>query len=84
MQLKIIKDICPTPERRVYVDMDGLLPYFEKRFMLCHHKDMLCGDFLIDDRDKHSSSEFQCEGIPFNSPVFSGWQITQVYLASSI
>ena len=53
---------------------------FEKRLILSHHKDLLRGDFLIDDRDKHGASEFQGEWIQFGSPEFPDWDEVEDYL----
>ena len=55
---------------------------FTKKLILCHHKDLLLGDFLIDDRDKHGTSSFQGEWIHFGSPQFPDWSIVEIYLNS--
>ena len=53
---------------------------FKKRLILSHHKDLLRGDFLIDDWDKHGTSEFQGEWIQFGSPQFPDWDVVEEYL----
>ncbi len=44
-----------------------------KRLILTHHKDLLCGDFLIDDRDAHGASSFGEGFIQFGSERFPDW-----------
>ena len=43
---------------------------FKKRLILSHHKDLVIGDYLIDDWDKHGTSDFQGKWIRFGSPEF--------------
>ena len=53
---------------------------FEKRLILSHHKDLLRGDFLIDDWDKHGTSDFQGKWIQFGSQEFPDWAAVEEYL----
>ena len=53
---------------------------FHKRVILTHHKDMLKGDFLIDDRGKNGTSEFQGEWIHFGSEKFPDWDAVLEHL----
>ena len=53
---------------------------FEKRLILCHHKDLLRGDFLVDDWDKHGTSDFQGKWIQFGSQEFPDWAAVEEYL----
>jgi len=53
---------------------------FEKKLILSHHKELLCGDFLIDDWDKHGTSGFQGEWIQFGSKQFPDWNAVEKYL----
>ena len=53
---------------------------FEKKLILSHHKELLRGDFLIDDWDKHGTSKFQGEWIQFGSPEFPDWNAVEQYL----
>ena len=53
---------------------------FKKRLILSHHKDLLRGDFLIDDWDKHGTSSFQGEWIQFGSTEFPDWPAVEEYL----
>jgi len=45
-----------------------------KRLILTHHKDLNCGDYLIDDRKKNGASEFQGKLIQFGSEEFPDWE----------
>ena len=53
---------------------------FHKRVILTHHKDLLKGDFLIDDRGKNGTSEFQGEWIHFGSEKFPDWDAVLEHL----
>ena len=53
---------------------------FEKKLILSHHKELLRGDFLIDDWDKHGTSKFQGEWIRFGSSQFPDWDTVEDYL----
>ena len=51
-----------------------------KRVILSHHKDLLKGDYLIDDRPNHGSDAFEGEWIPFGSERFPDWATVLKYL----
>ena len=53
---------------------------FHKRLILSHRKDLLQGDYLIDDRGKNGTSEFAGEWIQFGSERFPDWQSVVSYL----
>ncbi len=53
---------------------------FYKRLILSHHKDLLQGDFLIDDRHKHGAKDFQGEWIQYGSEQFPDWDAIIDYL----
>ena len=55
---------------------------FEKRLIITHRKDLLNGDYLIDDWDKHGASEFNGEWIQFGSAKFPDWKAVETYLNS--
>lgn len=57
---------------------------FRKKLILSHHKELLRGDFLIDDRDKNGTLEFQGEWIHFGSPQFPDWDTIEKYLENKI
>lgn len=51
-----------------------------KRLILCHRKDLLRGDFLVDDRTVNGASEFEGEHIHFGTGQFPTWEIVVSYL----
>ncbi len=53
---------------------------FHKRLIITHRKDLLDGDYLIDDRGKNGASEFKGEWIKFGSPEFPDWESILKYL----
>ena len=54
----------------------------KKRIIISHRKDLLRGDFLVDDRPKHGAIEFQGEWIQFGSEKFPTWDTVEKYLVS--
>lgn len=53
---------------------------FHKRVILSHHKELLQGDYLIDDNFKNDASEFQGEWIHFGSEKYPDWDAVLRYL----
>lgn len=53
---------------------------FHKRVILTHHKELLMGDYLIDDRGKNGTSEFRGEWIHFGSERFPDWDAVLEHL----
>lgn len=51
-----------------------------KRLILSHRKDLLRGDFLVDDRLKNGAAEFEGEHIHFGTKKFPDWEVTFEYL----
>jgi len=52
-----------------------------KRVIFSHHKNLNCGDFLIDDRDdKNGVDKFQGEHIHFGNDDFPNWESVVTYL----
>ena len=51
-----------------------------KRLILCHHKQLMIGDYLIDDRRFNGASEFIGEWIHFGSEKFPNWISVLKYL----
>ncbi|MBE6303399.1 MAG: hypothetical protein E7089_05630 [Bacteroidales bacterium] len=47
---------------------------FHKRLIITHRKDLLEGDYLIDDRDKNGAAEFKGEFIKYGSQQFPDWE----------
>jgi 5'(3')-deoxyribonucleotidase len=52
----------------------------EKRLILSHRKDLLKGDYLIDDRPKHGADTFDGEWIRFGTDPFPDWKSVLEYL----
>lgn len=55
-----------------------------KRLTLTHHKELLNGDFLIDDRFANGAYDFTGELIPFGSARFPDWIAVREYLSDVI
>lgn len=53
---------------------------FHKRMIITHRKDLVEGDYLIDDRGKNGTSEFKGEWIEFGSEKFPDWKTVVNYL----
>lgn len=53
---------------------------FYKKMILTHRKDLCKGDYLIDDRGKNGTSEFEGEWIHFGSERFPDWDAVLKYL----
>ena len=53
---------------------------FHKRMIITHRKDLVEGDYLIDDRGKNGTSEFKGEWIEFGSERFPDWSTVLAYL----
>lgn len=51
-----------------------------KRVTLTHHKNLLIGDYLIDDRTANGAGEFQGEHIHFGTDKFPDWESVLAYL----
>ncbi len=54
-----------------------------KRMIITHRKDLVKGDYLIDDRGKNGTSEFNGEWIQFGSERFLDWNTVKNYLLES-
>lgn len=53
---------------------------FYKKMILTHRKDLCKGDYLIDDRGKNGTSDFEGEWIHFGSERFPDWDAVLKYL----
>ena len=60
-----------------------LSDYFTKRLILCHHKELLNGDYLVDDNPKNGAEDFPGEWIHFGSQRFPDWDAVEEYLNQS-
>ena len=52
----------------------------EKRLILTHRKDLVIGDYLVDDTTRNGVAEFKGEHIHFGSEKFPDWKSTLEYL----
>ncbi len=57
-----------------------LSPYYVKKLILSHHKNLLKGAYLIDDLPKHGADHFGGEWIHFGSTEFPDWKAVLEYL----
>ena len=55
-----------------------------KRLILTHHKNLNCGDYLIDDRTKNGVDQFQGEHIHFGTAQFPDWSAVLTYLLERV
>jgi 5'(3')-deoxyribonucleotidase len=53
---------------------------FHKRLIITHRKDLLDGDYLVDDREKNGAGEFKGELLKFGSEQFPDWEAILKYL----
>ncbi len=53
---------------------------FHKRVIITHCKNLCKGDYLIDDRGKNGTSEFEGEWIEFGNEKFPDWETVVAYL----
>ena len=53
---------------------------FHKKLILSHRKDLVKGDYLIDDRPNHYADRFEGEWIQFGSERFPDWPTVVEYL----
>ena len=51
-----------------------------KRLILSHHKDLVVGDYLVDDRLKNGVERFRGEHIHFGTERFPDWARVRAYL----
>ena len=72
-------NVGSLPSKRLWVEKhfgDKL----KKRLILTHHKQLLLGDYLIDDRKKNGAGEFKGEHIHFGQSGFENWGKVITYL----
>ena len=56
---------------------------FYKRLIISHRKDLCKGDYLIDDRGKNGTSDFEGEWIKFGEGKFPDWKSVVDYLLTN-
>lgn len=66
--------------KKLYGDQPGS-PFY-KKVVLTHRKDLLIGDYLIDDREVNGAKEFMGELIQFGTPGFDTWKDVVNYILS--
>lgn len=54
---------------------------FYKKIILSHRKDLIIGNYLIDDRPNNGASEFPGEWIKYGSEEFPDWDSVIAYLS---
>jgi 5'-nucleotidase len=54
-----------------------------KRLILSHRKDLLMGDYLIDDRPNNGAAEFKGQWLQFGKEGFENWDKVLNYLIKS-
>lgn len=52
----------------------------EKKLILTHRKDLVHGDIIVDDTDRHGVSEFKGIHVHFATEKFPDWKTTLPYL----
>ncbi len=67
-------------DKRIWVEK-YFKDIFYKRMIITHRKDLVHGDYLIDDRAKNGTSEFTGEWIQFGSEDFPDWNSVVSYLS---
>ena len=58
--------------------------FAKKRLILTHRKDLVIGDYLIDDRTRNGADEFKGELIQFGTDKFPNWDGVVNYLISKL
>ena len=66
--------------KRLWVAKYFDVKIIRKRLILSHHKQLLIGDYLIDDNQWNGASEFQGKWIHFGSNEFPDWKTVLNYL----
>lgn len=68
--------------KRVWADLH-LGEAANRRLILTHNKQLLMGDYLIDDRDNNGAAEFTGEHIKFGTDKFKTWKQVIDYLTKN-
>ena len=69
--------------KRVWVEK-WLGPAAQKRLILTHHKNLLMGDVLIDDRENNGADKFTGEWIKFGTKPFETWSKVLQHITHSL
>ncbi len=65
-------------EKRIWLERE--FPELQRKLILSHHKNLLLGDYLIDDMLYHGAKDFTGEHIHFGSEKFPDWTSVLKYL----
>jgi len=71
-------NIAAGSQKRAW--LEKYFPDYKKRLILTHRKDLLIGDFLIDDHTWNGAGEFIGEHIHFGKYPFRDWNAVVVYI----
>jgi len=66
-------------DKRIWIE-EHFGEIFKKKMVITHRKDLLIGDYLIDDRRFNGASEFRGKWIHFGSKAFPNWSSVLNYL----
>ena len=66
-------------EKRIWVE-EHLGERARKRLILTHHKNLLRGEFIIDDRTRRGVDRFEGEHVHFGTERFPNWATVLEYL----
>ena len=66
--------------KRLWIAKYFVEKLIKKKLILCHHKQLLIGDYLIDDREWNGAAKFTGDWIHFGSERFPKWESVLDYL----
>lgn len=69
--------------KRIWLEKH-FMQHGERRLILTHRKDLIVGDYLVDDSILHGASRFKGEHIHFGTEKFPDWKTTHSYLKSKV
>ena len=76
---------APWSNPRAFMEkVEWVKKYFPtayKNIIFSHHKNLLSGDYLIDDSTKNGAAEFGGEHIQIHSEKFPNWNSVLIYLS---
>ena len=76
---------APWSNPRAFMEkVEWVKKYFSsayKNIIFSHHKNLLCGDYLIDDSVKNGAAEFGGEHIQIHSEKFPNWSSVLLYIS---
>ncbi|WP_452226469.1 5' nucleotidase, NT5C type [Lacinutrix cladophorae] len=69
-------------EKRLWVEKNIGIEA-KKRLVFTHHKNLIKGDYIIDDTVNHGVADFEGEHIHFGANIYKNWLDVLVYLKCS-